>query len=150
MIRAAFPAMVLSSALLCATAALAQTSGTEQEARAMLARAVAAVKADETRALAAFNAGVDGFRDRDLYVFCNKLDGTTLAHVRPDMLGVSLKDEKDPTGKPFGQEMLSQAREGEVHAVTYSVPRPGDSKPVAKESFVTRIGGLICGVGYYK
>jgi hypothetical protein len=29
--------------------------------------------------------------------------------------------------------------------------RPGpDPKPVPKESLVTRIGDLICGVGYYK
>lgn len=150
MFRTVLPAMTLSLALFCAQGAMAQTSGTAEEARAMLQRAVAAVKADQARALAAFNAGAEGFRDRDLYVFCNRLDGTTLAHVRPDMLGVNLKDEKDPTGKAFGSEMLNHAREGEIHAVSYAVPRPGDSQPVAKESFVTRIGALVCGVGYYK
>jgi hypothetical protein len=29
-------------------------------------------------------------------------------------------------------------------------PRPGEAQPVAKESYVTKIGNLICGVGFYK
>ena len=44
--------------------------GTADEAKAMLDRAVAAVKEDETKALDMFNKGQGGFKDRDLYVFC--------------------------------------------------------------------------------
>jgi len=44
--------------------------GTAAEAKAMLERAVAAVKADQTKALAMFNNGEGGFKDRDLYPFC--------------------------------------------------------------------------------
>ncbi|TCK28125.1 single cache domain-containing protein [Ancylobacter aquaticus] len=150
MFRTSFPAIMLSFALLGAHGTMAKASGTADEARSMLERAVIAVKADQARALAAFNAGLDGFRDRDLYVFCNKLDGVTVAHARPGMLGANLNDEKDPSGKEFGKEMLSHAREGEVHAVSYAVPRPGGGQPVPKESYVTRIGDLVCGVGYYK
>ena len=36
----------------------------------MLDKAVAAVKADKTKALDVFNKGGGGFKDRDLYVFC--------------------------------------------------------------------------------
>ena len=42
-------------------------SGTAAEAKAMLEKAVAAMTADKTKALASFNAGTDGFKDRDLY-----------------------------------------------------------------------------------
>jgi hypothetical protein len=41
--------------------------GTPQEARAMLDKAVVAIKADKASALAQFNKGEGGFKDRDLY-----------------------------------------------------------------------------------
>ena len=54
--------------------------GTADEARAMLERAVAAVKSDKAKALDMFNRGEDGFRDRDLYVFCaNASDGSNVS-----------------------------------------------------------------------
>ena len=42
--------------------------GTPQEARVMLDKAVAAVKADQAVALAMFNKGEGGFRDRPLSI----------------------------------------------------------------------------------
>jgi hypothetical protein len=44
--------------------------GTADEAKAMLLKAVAAVKADKAKALDMFNKGEGGFLDRDLYPFC--------------------------------------------------------------------------------
>ena len=41
---------------------------TSEEAKAMLQRAVAAVKQDKAKALDMFNKGEGGFKDRDLYV----------------------------------------------------------------------------------
>jgi len=55
-------------AVLFSTTAFAQ--GTAAEAKAMLDSAVAAVKADKTKALDMFNKGEGGFLDRDLYPFC--------------------------------------------------------------------------------
>lgn len=50
--------------------------GTADEGKAMLERAVAAVKEDKAKALDMFNKGEGGFKDRDLYVFCaNTSDG---------------------------------------------------------------------------
>src|SRR5712691_3866558 len=60
--------------------------GTAEEARAMLDKAVAAVKADKAKALDMFNKGEGGFRDRDLYVFCaNASDGTLVAIGNPNL-----------------------------------------------------------------
>jgi hypothetical protein len=54
--------------------------GTAEEAKAMLERAVAAVKEDKAKALDMFNNGKGGFKDRDLYVFCaNASDGIITA-----------------------------------------------------------------------
>ena len=55
--------------------------GTAAEAKAMLERAVAALKTSETAAITAFNRNDAQFRDRDLFVFCfNGSDGTLTAH----------------------------------------------------------------------
>ena len=55
--------------------------GTAEEAKAMLEKAVAAVKEDKAKALDMINKGEGGFKDRDLYVWCaNASDGIMTAH----------------------------------------------------------------------
>ena len=55
--------------------------GTAEEAKAMLEKAVAAVKENRAKALDMFNKGEGGFKDRDLYVYCaNASDGIFTAH----------------------------------------------------------------------
>jgi signal transduction histidine kinase len=122
--------------------------GTADEAKAMLTKASAAVKADKAAALAQFAKGEGGFKDRDLYPFCGGADGLFTAH--PTLTGKSLKDLKDKTGKPLGEEIYSTAKEGEIKEVSYMWPRPGQTDPVQKVSFVTKIGDQTCAVGYYK
>lgn len=117
--------------------------GTADEAKAMLGRAIAAVKQDEANALDHFNKGDDGFKDRDLYVFCaNASDGIVTAH--PTRKGAQLKNF------PLGQQVMRTAAAGKVSEVTYQWPRPGSAKPLEKHTFYTKVGDQICGVGYYK
>ncbi|MCC2662781.1 MAG: hypothetical protein K0R41_3056 [Geminicoccaceae bacterium] len=127
-------------------------SGTAEEAKAMLERVVAAIKADEAAALTAFTAGTGGFRDRDLYVFCaDAAAGITTAHgANPALVGQSLRDLTDAAGKKVGEEFYEVAAEGELSVVEYVWPRPGETEAVPKASYVTRAGDQICGVGYYK
>jgi hypothetical protein len=73
------------ASLVLFTAAFAQGQyGTAAEAKAMLEKAVAAVKADKEKALAMFNKGEGGFKDRDLQPFCfNVTDGKILRRPFP-------------------------------------------------------------------
>ena len=138
-------------AAVLSTAAFAQTAeyGTAEEARAMLEKAVAAVKADKAKALDMFNKGEGGFKDRDLYVFCaNASDGVETAH--PTYKGWKLTDAKDVNGLAFGEEIMRTATEGKISEVAYMWPRPDSDTPVQKVTFVTKAGDQICGVGYYK
>jgi signal transduction histidine kinase len=138
-------------AAVLSTAAFAQTAeyGTAEEARAMLEKAVAAVKADKAKALDMFNKGEGGFKDRDLYVFCaNASDGVETAH--PTHKGSKLTDIKDVNGLAFGEEIMRTATEGKISEVAYMWPRPDSDTPVQKVTFVTKAGDQICGVGYYK
>jgi len=111
----------------------------------------ATVVAKRTQQLASFNAGTDGFKDRDLQPFCfNKSDGLLTASTTPTTLGGDLRSLKDKTGKAFGDENFKAAVDGEITEVSYMFPRPGETEPTAKVSCVTGVGDQGCGVGYYK
>ncbi len=127
---------------------IANAQGTATDAKALLAKAVAAVKADQAAALTRFDDPNGGFKDRDLYVFCGDLK--TGKALNGSLKGTDLKTAKDSTGKAFGQEMLDKAKDGEVATVDYMFPKPGTTAPVAKEAFIEGIGAIYCGVGYYK
>ena len=149
-------ATAVATLLTSAPTAFAQQGqlGTAQEARAMLDKAVAAVKADQAVALAMFNKGEGGFKDRDLYPFCFRVsDGRGVAGPVAVAAGVDTRTLKDPTGNAFGLELYAAAQkpEGQVTEVSYMFPKPGTTAPaVQKVSYVTRAGDLGCGVGYYK
>lgn len=139
------------------TTAFAQAkSGTAEEAKAMLMRAIDAVKADKAKALDMFNKGEGGFLDRDLYVFCSTLnDGRVVAIGNPNakqLLGTDSRTLKDATGKLFGVELFAAESKDGISEVNYMFPRPGtDKTPVQKVSLATKVNDEIgCGVGYYK
>ena len=76
--------------------AFAQQYGTRDEARAMLMKAVAAVKADKAKALDMFNKGEGGFLDRDLYVFCTNLSDAKLVAIgNPNAKAIARDGRKD-------------------------------------------------------
>ena len=143
-----FTAALFFMAVAGVATAVAAEFGTAAEAKTMLERAVAAVKADKAKALAMFAKGEGGFKDRDLYPFCGASDGNFTAH--PTLVGKSLKGLKDKAGKPLGEEIYKVAQEGKISEVSYMWPRPGSTEPVQKVTFVTKIGDQVCAVGYYK
>ena len=124
--------------------------GTSEEAKAMLEKAVAAVKQDKAKALDMFSKGEGGFMYRDLYVFCaNASDGIMTAHPY-GYKGKQLREIFGTKGYPFGQEIMEKATEGEIKEVTYWWPRPGSDVEFKKTTYYTKVGDQICCVGYYK
>jgi hypothetical protein len=110
--------LALSTIVLLLFGATATTQagdfGTADEARSMLNRAVAAVKRDEAQALAMFNSGQGGFKDRDLYVLSTSAsDGTITAS--PSSNGKNLKDFA------AGRKVMENAAAGKLGEVTYWV-----------------------------
>jgi signal transduction histidine kinase len=144
--------LMMASALAVgvAGAALAQTEdefGSPEEAREMLENAVAAIEDDRDDALERFRTD-DEFRDRDLYVFCGDEEGSFVVH--PTLEGQSLRELEDRAGEPFGERIYETAEEGEFNQVDYMWPRPGETEPIQKSSYVTRVDDLVCAVGYYE
>ena len=158
MIRSFMIATASAAVLTLSLTAFAQQPGqygNADEAKAMLVKAVAAIKADQAVALAMFNKGEGGFKDRDLYPFCFRSgDGKGVATPIAVPAGTDIRTLKDPAGKAFGLELYAAAQkpEGQVTEISdYMFPKPGMTAPaVPKVSFVARVGDLGCGVGYYK
>ena len=126
--------------------------GTAEEAKAMLAKAVKAVQKDKETALKNFNQGNKGFKQKDLYVFCFDTEtGEIRANgANNSIVGKNVKTLKDKNGYYFGEEFYKNAVNGEFREVSYWKPRPGESEPSEKSSYLTRVRNLGCGVGYYK
>jgi hypothetical protein len=146
------PVFATLSLMLTANLASADQFGTADEARAMLDRAVTALKSDEVTALRAFSdPNNKQFHDRDLYVSCfNTSNGKFTASPGPGMLGMDVRTFKfgdDPIGQRAFDE-IQNTPEGGVATMEYNFPKSG--KPALKQSLETRIGNQGCGVAYYK
>ncbi|MGH8211355.1 MAG: cache domain-containing protein [Steroidobacteraceae bacterium] len=144
-------ASILIGSLFSLSAVAAEQSGTAEEARAMLERAVAALKADKIKALEAFNSESGGFRSHGIYVYCSTADGTFTAHpTLKEKLqkGQNMKDVKGANGEEIGKEMLAKAKEGHIATINYMFKRPGSDKPMPRVGLVTKVGDQLCGTAY--
>jgi cytochrome c len=150
-----FAAGITALVLLWSAASVsAQQFGTAEEARAMLDRAIAALKSNEATALSDFNDPSNKqFHDRDLYVFCYNLsDGKITAYESPALLNIDVRTlalKDDPIGQRVYQA-VQNAAEASVVTIDYNFPKPGTTEPVPKQTLETRIGNQGCGVTYYK
>jgi cytochrome c len=132
--------------------ASAQKFGTADDAKAMLDRAVNAIKNDEATALKEINnADNKEFHDRDLYVSCfNTSDGKFTAFPSPGMIGMDVRTfayDNDPIGQR-AYDALQSIPEGTLATIDFKFSKEG--KPAMKQSIETRIGHQGCGVAYYK
>jgi hypothetical protein len=153
------PIAAAAAALLLASASFGDDNDnlrTADQAKAMLTKAVAAVKADKAKALDMFNKGEGGFRDGNLYVSCfNVSDGKMIATGSPNLkqrLGEDGRTFKDPHGSPLNLEGIAQKPEGQITKINVELQKPGDDRnkaPAPKEIYATKVEDLICGVGYY-
>ena len=146
-LKSLFVVIVCSS--IFSITSFADEFGTRDEAANLLERAVALVKVDKNRALDLFTTGEGGLIQKDLYVFCSAPDGTLLSH--PRLIGSNVLSFKDSEGTPVGELMFANAKTRTTIEVTYKLRRPttGSDKEYVKTALVTRVAGLVCGVGYY-
>ncbi len=132
----------------------AQQFATAEEAKAMLHRAIVALKSNEAKALGEFNDPKNKqFHDRDLYVFCyNISDGNITAYSSPVLLNTDVRTlvfNDDPIGQR-AYEAIKNSPEGSVTTTDYKFTKPGTTEPVSKQILQTRIGNQSCGVTYYE
>jgi hypothetical protein len=108
------------------------------DGKAMIERAISALKTNEAAALSAFNDEKNKeFRERDLYVYCFSLpDGNITAYQSPVMIGTNVKELKMPPNNPVGQracEAVAKAPEGEIVSLPMIFRSPAPKRPPPKK-----------------
>jgi hypothetical protein len=140
--------LVISIGVNFTTTSPAEEFGTLNEAKALLDRAIIAIKEDRAAAIASFNRNDPRYRDRDLFVFCfDRKDGKFTAHEA--MIGWDVRMLYDIWGSPFGEEMFA-VKDGEATQVTYLSPVPGSTMLSPRRAYVVGIGDQACGVSAYQ
>ncbi len=124
---------------------------TAAQARALLARAVDALRADPAKAIEAFNRLRGEFSEDDLYVFVVDLASKRfLAHgVNPRLIGSDALSLRDATGKPIVQQMGDAVAVQDQAELDYVWPNPVTGRDENKHTFLRKVGGMLVGVGYY-
>ncbi len=122
-----------------------------EQAAALLDRAVAAVKADQAKAIAAFNDLNGGFIEDDLYVFVVDLaDGKFKAHgVSPRLVESDGFALTDPNGKPIIRQMADALKASDRGELDYAWRNPVTRKVEEKHTRFRKVGDLLVAVGYY-
>ncbi|MFH0782506.1 MAG: methyl-accepting chemotaxis protein [Pseudomonadota bacterium] len=86
------------------------------------------------------------------YFFILDTSGKMVMHpIKPSMNDTDQTDSRDPKGKPLFQEMIRVCRENGQGFVDYLWPKPGETEPVSKLSYVQlfKEWGWIVGTGIY-
>jgi cytochrome c len=141
--------------MFAATAALAQgpssSYGTVQEAETLVHKAVAFYKKNgKEKSLAEFQKSPGPFVDRDLYVTVYSLDGVALSHINPKMIGKSMMDLRDPTGKYHIRERMEAAAKGNNGWQDFQFFNPMSKKVEPKRMYWEKYDNLVFAAGAYK
>ncbi|MBV6409677.1 MAG: cache domain-containing protein [Burkholderiales bacterium] len=141
--------MAFSVAL--AQAAVAADFATPKEAEAMVAKAVAAIKANKQKTYEEITAKDPKWVDRDLYPVVYGLDGKVLAHGQnAKQVGKELIDMKDPDGKLFVKERVELARSKGKFWQDYKFTDPVTKKVLPKQMYCERLDETAVCAGVYK
>lgn len=138
---------LLLSALLLSPAAHA---GRDDDARALLAKAVTHYKDKKDLALAAFSRQGE-FIKGELYVYALDSKGVVLASggSSSTLIDRNVIDFKDADGKAFFREMLETAQAKGAGSVEYRWLNRKDGKIERKVAFFEKVGDRVLAVGYY-
>ena len=144
--------VAMAAGLVLVTAAGPVLAASEQEAKDMVAKAIALYDEKGDAALAVFNEGkASGFEVGEVYIVVQSTgaDAKVLAHAAsPKLVGALLQDIADPTGKKFGAEMSEKATEAGGW-FDYEWPNPATGKVQKKKAWAVLHKGLVFISGIY-
>lgn len=127
-------------------------AGPEEDAKAMVAKAIALYDEKGEAALATFNEGkASGFETGDVYIVVQSRgpEGKVIAHAAdPKLVGTPLAQIADPTGKQFGVIMSKEAT-AEGGWFDYEWPDPATGKLGNKRSWAVLHKDLVFIAGFY-
>jgi cytochrome c len=125
--------------------------GTAAEAEAMTAKAVAHIKkVGAEKAYSDFTNAPD-WKDRDLYVFVNGLNGKNLAHgANSKLVGKDVLELRDPEGK-FPNKILDALvkEKGKGWGTEIKFMSPLTQKIERRKVYAEKLGETLVGVGIF-
>jgi len=150
MIRRTASLVAVAAALLTAPA-FAVDHATPEQAKSLVAEAVAYLKAKgPDEATKAFQDPKGSFRRGELYVFVFDTDGRYVASgANPKLAGSNAAELKDAEGKPIVQAMIAETKDKANAVIDYVWLNRQTNKVEHKHSYVTRDGRYIVGAGTY-
>ena len=128
--------------------------GTAEEAKQIVAKAIALFNKEGVSAFEKISTGKDGLRDRDLYVFAMEVgpEAKVMAYggskLVKNPVGTLAMDVKSPDGDPIGKWVQERATEQGAW-IDYSYIDPVTSKLEHKLTWIVRNGKHIFGCGIY-
>jgi len=145
-------AIILVVGLLVGMTSVAMARGTAKEAKAMLDKAVAYLKANgKDKAFPAFDDMKGQFVKEDLYIYVLDPTGTVVSHgANHALIGKNLMDLKDTDGKKFIKAILDEANAKGKGTMDYKWTNPQSKKVEQKSIFFEKVGDLVVACGYYK
>ncbi|ONG53187.1 hypothetical protein BKE38_13135 [Pseudoroseomonas deserti] len=104
------------------------------------------------QAFAAFNDPQGRFIVGERYVFCNRINGTVLAHgFNPALLGRNLASLRDARGKPFAAALIRIAVTEGQGWLSYEWFNPATRQTEVKDTLIIRVReDIVCGAGHYR
>lgn len=143
--------LVTGIVLISTLSALAADRAKDNDAVAMVKKAVALYKTAGAGAYADFNAPSQKFIDRDLYITAYDMEGTCLAHgANIKLVGKNLMNMKDPDGVPFIKNRIELAKKNGSFWQDYKFTDPLTKEVLPKKVYCETVSTtVICG-GVYK
>lgn len=151
--RRQFLAAVAATAATSAPIAFAaEDRAKPDEARAMLAKAIAHVKAvGKDKALADFMVKPGPWVDRDLYITVYDMNGKTLAHgANPRMVGKDNLNLQDANGKFHVKERLDIVKAKGKGQQEFAFLNPMTKQIEPKLMFFEKVDDIVVACGSYK
>jgi methyl-accepting chemotaxis protein len=131
--------------------AFAAERGTRTEAKALVEKAAAHIKAvGKEKAFVDFSNPKGKFAKKDLYVFAIGFNGVFLAHINPALIGNNQLKSKDENVRSVTVGLIETAmKEGGWY--DYRWPDPLTKKMRAKSSYIQKVDDTVfIGCGVYK
>jgi signal transduction histidine kinase len=102
------------------------------------------------KAMAELSRNPGPFVHNDLYVTVSDLNGTSLAHINPKMMGKNLIDLRDADGKYIQRERIEASQKQATGWQDYKFYNPVTKKIEAKHTFWEKHDNLLFACGAYK
>ncbi len=148
-----FPIIAIAVILIAATSFAEEPRGSSAEAKKMVEQAIDHVKeVGAVKAFDDFSAPGGKWHNKDIYLFCYKMDGTNVCHgANKALIGKNLIDLKTADGQFLIKNLVDIAQTKGSGWIDYQWPHPQTKKTESKRAYVMKLPGYdgLVGAGCY-